>query len=289
MNYQAFRKTAETTLQEIAGEVFRKNQESIRVKKETTAVRNLSKIVAAVFTISGAKGFQAMTMRDLSAETGMSLGALYGYFSSKEELLSIIQSQGRSLVRRVLEACVLESESPLEQLRAVIRAHLFLSEAARPWFFFTFMEARNLNPDELRKVMEMESYTETILVRILEAGEAAGVFCPGEHLLTASVIKAMQQDWYLKRWKYSRRGVTIDQYTAHVLGFVERFCLTRPLTEPDRPAGGRTPEALADTTLGPEIHTTVAAGTDSRRSAPKTAGSRKAARLTPDGGAPEQG
>ncbi|MFH1153707.1 MAG: TetR/AcrR family transcriptional regulator [Pseudomonadota bacterium] len=224
MNYASFQKSMKKTLQEISREVFIKNQETIRIKKESTAVRNFSKIFDAVFTISGEKGFQAMTMRDLSAETGMSLGALYGYFSSKEELLSIIQSQGRSMLKRVLEAGIKDNDDPLEKLRAVIRAHLYLSEAARPWFYFTFMEARNLKPDELEKVLEMESYTESMLIRILESGETSGVFRPGNHGLTASIIKAMQQDWYLKRWKYSRRQVTIDQYADQVLEFVERYC-----------------------------------------------------------------
>jgi AcrR family transcriptional regulator len=224
VGYALFRKSVDRTIGEMARTVFQENQETIRIKKEATAVRNFQKIFDAVFTISGKKGFQAMTMRDLSAETGMSLGALYGCFSSKEELLSMIQHQGRSLVKQVLESALEGLDHPLERLRAVIRAHLFLSEAARPWFYFTFMEARNLKPGELEKVMEMEAYTESILREILERGEAAGIFRPGDHMLTASIIKAMQQDWYLKRWKYARRKVTIDRYTDQVLEFVDRFC-----------------------------------------------------------------
>ena len=222
-NYDAFKKSVKQTLKEISREVFLKNQETIRIKKEATAVSNFARIFDAVFTISGEKGFQAMSMRDLSAETGMSLGALYGYFASKEELLSIIQSQGRGMLKRVLESSLGEDQSPLDQLRAVIRAHLFLSEAARPWFYFTFMEARNLKPEEFEKVMELESYTEEILTGILTQGEERGMFRAGNHLLTASIIKAMQQDWYLKRWKYKRRMVTIDQYTDQVLDCVERY------------------------------------------------------------------
>jgi len=47
-----------------------------------------------------------------------------------------------------------------------------------------------------------------------------------DSLLVASVIKAMVQDWYVKRWKYAKRNVTVDQYAKLVVEFVEAFCLT---------------------------------------------------------------
>lgn len=225
MNYNEFQTTITDTMQDICREVYLENQENIRIKKEKTAVKNFEKIFDSVFKISYFKGFQAMSMRDLSSETGLSMGALYGYFSSKDELLSIIQRQGRSMVKRVLGDFSEQHTDPFEKLCAAIKAHIFLSEMARPWFFFTFMEARNLSDKELKAAQSMESYTENVLVEILELGEEKAVFKKNDHRLTASLIKAMQQDWYLKRWKYKRRSVDVDQYAEHIVKFVESFCL----------------------------------------------------------------
>jgi hypothetical protein len=41
--------------------------------------------------------------------------------------------------------------------------------------------------------------------------------------LTASVIKAMLQDWYLKRSKYAARKISVDEYARFILKFVESF------------------------------------------------------------------
>lgn len=224
MNYSEFQDLITGSKEDICREVYQENQERIRIKKEKTAVKNFEKIFDAVFKISYSKGFQAMSMRDLSNESGLSMGALYGYFTSKEELLQIIQKQGRSMIRRVLVDFTDTVQDPLEKLCSAISAHIFLSEMARPWFFFTFMEARNLSREELEAAQIMESYTENILVEILEEGEEKGVFKPQNHRLTASLIKAMQQDWYLKRWKYKKRDVDVDTYVKHVLLFVESFC-----------------------------------------------------------------
>lgn len=228
MDYSEFKKRYATRASDVSRQVFLENQEAMRVKKEKTAVANLDKIFAAVFSITYKKGFQAMSMRDLSEKTGMSLGALYAYFPGKEHLLAIIQAQGRAMVKETLELFAREVDHPLDKLRAVIRAHIFLSELFRPWFYFTFMEARNLKPAEFEAVKSMEEHTQQILSDILALGGTQGIFKPGNHELTACMIKALQQEWYLKRWKYTKQKITVDQFTDHVLAMVEGFCLAEP-------------------------------------------------------------
>jgi AcrR family transcriptional regulator len=225
MDYAAFKKAYTDRGVDIARRIYLENQPAISIKKEKTAVANLEKIFSAVFSITYKKGFQAMSMRDLSTKTGMSLGALYAYFPGKKQLLAIIQAQGRAMIKEALETFTAEAQNPLENLRAAIRTHIFLSELFRPWFYFTFMEARNLRAGEFEAVRAMEEHTQALLTRILKQGEATGVFRQGNHDLTASMIKALQQEWYLKRWKYTRQKIGVDEFTDYVLAMVERFCL----------------------------------------------------------------
>ncbi len=225
MNYNQFKKQYADSGGDISRAVFLKNQGVMRIKKEKTAVTNLNKIFAAVFSITYNKGYQAMSMRDLSLKTGMSLGALYAYFPGKDELLAIMQTQARAMVKGTLEEFSNAYKDPLEKLRAVIKAHIFLSELFRPWFYFTFMEARNLTTQGFDAVKSIEEHTQKILSDILVQGEKIGVFKPGNHDLTACMIKAMQQEWYLKRWKYAKQKISVDQFTGHVLEMVEGFCL----------------------------------------------------------------
>jgi len=194
MNYKEFKKKYGATPRQIAREVFLENQTDMQIKKEKTAVNNLEKIITAVFSITYKKGFQAMSMRDLSQKTGMSLGALYAYFPGKEKLLGIIHNQGWSLIKRKLDPIAKEPDDCLEKLKALVRAHIYLSELFRPWFYFTFMEVRQIKPAELETVKAMEEYTQNALTDILEQGEKTKRFKPGNHELTASLIKSMQQD-----------------------------------------------------------------------------------------------
>ena len=36
----------------------------------------------------------------------------------------------------------------------------------------------------------------------------------------------MLQDWYLKRWKYAKRNISVEQYTKYLISIVETFCLS---------------------------------------------------------------
>lgn len=225
MNYAEFKQLVKVSKQDSCRETFARNRKTIRIKKEKTVVKNLQRIFDATLAISNKKGFQAMSMRDLSRKSGLSVGALYAYFSSKEELLEMLQSHGRSITMGILEEFVRAEEDPAEKLRTAIRTHLYLSEAMLPWFYFSYMEAKNLSRAERDKAVASELYTEKIIADILAEGEDAGVFRARDHLLAAALVKAMLQDWYLKRKKYAMRNIPVDRYAGFVLDFIDAYYL----------------------------------------------------------------
>jgi len=222
LTYARFRKRVMVSMEDICRDIFRENRKSIRIKKEAVAIRNLVTIFKATLKLSNAKGFQAMSLRDLSRESGLSMGALYAYFSGKEELLEVIHEQGRAVTFSVLEAYVAKTGPVFDRLESAVRTHLYLSEVMRDWFFFAYMETRYFRKTEHKRAMEGELYTEKLFCDILEQGQKEGVFYLESALLTASVIKAMLQDWYLKRWKYRQRNISIDTYADFVLNMIRR-------------------------------------------------------------------
>lgn len=156
-------------MEDMCREFFLGNRESIKIKKEAVAVKNLMKIFNAALTISNVKGFAAMSLRELSSEAGLSMGALYT----------------------------------------------------------SSMETKNLAKGKHRSAIEAELFSEKILIDIMKDGQDKGVFKSVNTQLTGAVIKAMLQDWYLKRWKYAWRRVTVDKYAAFLVDLVET-CLAPP-------------------------------------------------------------
>ena len=220
MNFQDFRTQFETNTPQVYRTVFEENSEMIKVKKIKTAVPNLEKIFTTTLKISNRSGFQGMNLRDLSAETGISLGAIYSYIESKDHLLSMIIQQVMASIRLVIGDQDKQPTDPIDRLFWIIRTHLYLSEVMQEWFFFAFMEARNFKTDGHNDAIESELFTEKILADCLEEGARAGQVECDDPEAFAAMIKPLLQDWYLKTWKYKRRGVTVDEYFTRVEKFI---------------------------------------------------------------------
>jgi AcrR family transcriptional regulator len=238
-SYKQFVKRVEALKHECCLRLFEENRQDFQIKKRKTIAKNLEHIFKAALKISNRKGFQAMSMRELSREAGLSIGALYNYFPGKKELLKMMQQQRRTIARRILTADIAAQKKPLGKLKTALRTHLYLSEAMQPWFYFSYMEAKNLDPKERRAAVQSELRTEEQFSDIIADGKHQGVFHTDDCQLTASLIKAMLQDWYLKRAKYRSRRIDVDGYARFLFSFLtQSLCRdgNRPQTASGEPS-----------------------------------------------------
>lgn len=209
------------TLEALCGRIYERHRETIKVQKPRVAVANLARIVEAVLTLSNRQGFHATTLRDLSRVAGISMGGLYSYFDSKDTLLLMILEQ---VADAVIEALAAVPEpvraDPAQHLSWLISSHVALSEAMQPWFVFAYMEAKAFPPPARKAAVESELITERMFAEVLAAGARAGRFQVSDVDFTATLIKPLLQDWYVKRGKYRKRGVNAATYAMRVSDFV---------------------------------------------------------------------
>lgn len=214
------------TTQALAARIVLRHQDAIKVKKTHVATRNLSRILESALTLSNKTGFHAMSLRDLSDHSGVSMGALYTYFDSKETLLEMILHTVAATVEETLVAPLASvTGSPIERLRWLITRHVELTEAMLPWFFFVYMEAKAFPQEAKVSAKAYERRTEALIEQLLEDGQKSGLFAIEDAAMTATLIKPLLQDWYVKRAKYKRRGVKPDQFARAVIDFVESAIL----------------------------------------------------------------
>ena len=57
----------------------------------------------------------------------------------------------------------------------------------------------------------------------LKQGREKGCFNEHDPDMSASIIKAMLQDWYLKRKKYAGRNVSVDEYADFIIIVIMAF------------------------------------------------------------------
>jgi hypothetical protein len=93
----------------------------------------------------------------------------------------------------------------------------------QPWFYFSYMETKNLPKGVHRKAIEAELFTERIFADIIEEGMRKGVFRTVDAQMTSAALKALLQDWYLKRWKHERRKVAVEEYARFVVDLMDAY------------------------------------------------------------------
>lgn len=215
----------------LCARILERHRDSIKVQKPHLAVPNLTRIIGATLTLSNKHGFHATTLRQLAEASGLSMGGLYTYFDSKPTLLSMILGEVAETASEVLTAPPDDVKGDARKhLHWIIATHVRMSEAMQPWFVFAFMEAKSFPPAERQRAKDMEVMTEKIIANVLKQGVASGVFTIEQVTLTASLIKPLLQDWYVKRAKYRTRGTSIEAYINGVATFVDAALAARNRT-----------------------------------------------------------
>ena len=204
--------------------VFEMHSDKMQIKNPRVAIVNLEKIFTATFALTTEKGFQAMSLRDLSSEAQISMGGLYSYIGSKEDLASVIEGVLRSCIDKVVAGLNSANLEPVDFLRTLIFSEIYMVELLRPWYQFCFMEVKGLPREQQQQTLELELRFEESLVEVFEKGTASGVFQCKTPKLLASQVTAQLEQWHLKQWKFKLRGVSNDDYAQFIFDNLMR-CL----------------------------------------------------------------
>jgi AcrR family transcriptional regulator len=220
-HFEQFKQMTPLTAENIWRYIFERNAERIGVRRREPALKNLEAIFQATFRLANNVGFRAMSLRDLCRESGLSMGGLYGYIDSKTQLAEMIED----VVRHATEQLALmfgDIAAPLDRLEALLRAVVYLSEILQPWFYFVYMDSRELAVDQRNMAKASELRMQKRIADII----AQTALRPDDkpELLAAHFL-ALSQDWYIKRWKYRAGGVGADDF-ADSLVRTMRACLS---------------------------------------------------------------
>ncbi|MFL6659400.1 MAG: TetR/AcrR family transcriptional regulator [Massilia sp.] len=190
-----------------------RHAERIGVKRRKPALENMEKIFVATFRLANEVGFRAMSLRDLCRETGLSMGGLYGYIESKDQLAEMIEDVVRQTTYE-LPRMFAHIEAPLERLESLVRGTIYLSEILQPWFYFVYMDSRVLNFEQRGMAKNSELSIQTLIASLLDQLSPPP---RGDTTLLAAHIVSLFQDWYVKRWKYRAAKVQVDDFADSVL------------------------------------------------------------------------
>jgi AcrR family transcriptional regulator len=118
------------------------------------------------------QGYDTTTMQELAAAMGLATGALYHYFSAKEQLLMAICDQLMDPLLEQATALLQEPASAEEQLRAVVRLWVAHVVEHRD-HMLVFQQERHLieSGERWRKVRASRKAFERLIAGVLECAQ----------------------------------------------------------------------------------------------------------------------
>lgn len=137
-----------------------------------------TRLVNSAITHFGERGYGATSVQQIVDEAGLTKGAFYHHFSSKEEVLLLIHDAYMDYELRVLERIDALGLPPEQALVALMTEVTVSVEEFRPHMKIFFEERRFLSTAAFARVKEKRDSFEKAVVDLLERGVRTGAFRP---------------------------------------------------------------------------------------------------------------
>lgn len=166
------------------------------------------RILQAAVRLFARSGFQAIGIRELASEAGLSSAALYHYMGTKQDLLFQIMTQALQAWYDVaLSACDAEAGAP-EKLCAFVRSHVICSGRFQLESVVIDTEIRSLKGEQRADVVALRDQYEGLLDRIISQGLEEGQFQTGDRKLLSLGLLEMCNG--LSRWYRPQGRSTLE-------------------------------------------------------------------------------
>lgn len=105
-----------------------------------SGIASKQKIMKAAMAVFSRKGYAKANVREIARAAGMSVGGVYLYFRTKEDLYRSLVSGGMLEIRRKTEAIAAEAPTASEALSRIFRLHLGLAVEHREFILLHIRE-----------------------------------------------------------------------------------------------------------------------------------------------------
>ena len=154
-------------------------------KREQTKLANRQTILDAARAVFREIGFETATVRDIIRRTGLSVGAFYNYYRSKEEVVAALADDGARRFRPILHAEYLKASDFESYLRGAITAYFEFVAAEAAAFGKNGAHEAETYTRNTPEMLAVHDEVRTAFAAVMERGGAPRVDV--DYLTTAAI------------------------------------------------------------------------------------------------------
>ncbi|RKD23032.1 TetR family transcriptional regulator [Ammoniphilus oxalaticus] len=177
------------------------------VKDPKLVQKRREQIVEAAVGLFISKGFHKTTTREIAKASGFSIGTLYEYIQSKEDVLYLVCESIHTEVEKKMEQALVESNNGAETLRQAISDFLHVMDEVDDKVLLIYQEIKSLPREPMRYVLQRESRITEIFEEMLQRAINDGSLRLDSHSirLMAHNIVILGEMWVFRRWALRQR------------------------------------------------------------------------------------
>ena len=189
----------------------KKREIASSVKDESLIEKRREQMIRGAVTLFKEKGFHRTTTREIAKAAGFSIGTLYEYIRTKEDVLYLVCDSIYDEVHTRLDRLDIEQGS-INVLVTAIEHYYTLIDDMQDEFVVMYQESKSLPKDALsyvlKKELEMVAIFERLLTQCVDNGEIK--MTPKEVVMASHHLFVQGQMWAFRRW--ALRDFTIQEF-----------------------------------------------------------------------------
>jgi TetR/AcrR family transcriptional regulator, cholesterol catabolism regulator len=185
---------------------MKKREVQASVKDERLVQRRRDQMIKGAVSLFKEKGFHRTTTREIARAAGFSIGTLYEYIRTKEDVLYLVCDSIYDHVSERLQQDLEHKQGTLDSLKLGIANYFMVIDDLQEEILVMYQEAKSLTKDALpyvlKKEIEMAGMFEKLLTLCIENGELH---------LTEKQVKILSHDiivkghmWSFRRWELQK-------------------------------------------------------------------------------------
>ena len=184
------------------------------VKDERLINIRREQIVKGAISLFKVKGFHRTTTREIARKAGFSIGTLYEYIRSKEDILYLVCDQIYDEVQSKIQDALDLKKVTIETIREGITSYFRVIDEMQDEVLVLYQEVKSLTKESLPYVLKKEIQMVAMFEQLIQLfSENNGLLLKEKEIkLLAHNIFVQGQMWSFRRWAL-QKIYTLDEYT----------------------------------------------------------------------------
>lgn len=183
-------------------------------------------IVESVRRIISAKGIESLTIHQIAKDLGVTDGALYRHFKSKNEIIGLLIEDIERTLLDTIKTAAGKINNPINKLENILSSHLSYAEQRKGMSFIVINETLNLQDRNLKRKMlkVIHAYLKEIKAILID-GAGVGKIRKDIDFASASIaffgmVQSMVTLWALSGFRYSLKKRYLKLFDIYKKGLI---------------------------------------------------------------------